>query len=392
MALVERCRQGDLAAFEAIYRTHSGRLYSVACRMLGNPADAEDLLQDVFLTAHRKLDSFRGESALGTWLYRLTTNLCLDYLRSRAAKAGQVTGALAAGRRSSCTTWRVWSTARLPTCSASRKGRRSPRSTRPGCGSGQCSGGGRTRVMACERYLNAIDELIDGTLGPIRRAELELHLETCEDCRALVEDLRELSRATRSLDRLEPPERVWTGIASRLAQEGRVARHFAATPRHRSYTVLALAAALILTVAASLFLLRPRGTGPAALPAQTASAPHAGESNVDAADPVQGVASELALTEEHLQRAIEQAARSDQGVDPQTVAVLQKNLQVVNQAIAESRAALQTNPQSTPARQTLYDALRQKIQFLQDTIALMNEMRKGDAAGAAEIVESGKSS
>jgi RNA polymerase sigma-70 factor (ECF subfamily) len=94
LALVERCRQGDLAAFELIYRTHAGRLYSVACRMLGNPTDAEDLLQDIFLAAHRKLESFRGESALGTWLYRLATNLCLDHLRSRAAKTGQVTSPL----------------------------------------------------------------------------------------------------------------------------------------------------------------------------------------------------------------------------------------------------------------------------------------------------------
>jgi RNA polymerase sigma-70 factor, ECF subfamily len=94
LALVERCRQGDLAAFEGIYKQHAGRLYSVACRMLGNPTDAEDLLQEVFLAAHRKLDSFRGESALGTWLYRLATNLCLDHLRSRAAKTGQLTGAL----------------------------------------------------------------------------------------------------------------------------------------------------------------------------------------------------------------------------------------------------------------------------------------------------------
>jgi RNA polymerase sigma-70 factor (ECF subfamily) len=94
LALVERCRQGDLAAFESIYRTHAGRLYSVACRLLGNPADAEDMLQDIFLAAHRKLDTFRGDSALGTWLYRLAMNLCLDYLRSRAARTGRLTGAL----------------------------------------------------------------------------------------------------------------------------------------------------------------------------------------------------------------------------------------------------------------------------------------------------------
>jgi RNA polymerase sigma-70 factor (ECF subfamily) len=90
-ALVERCRAGDLSAFEEIYRMHSGKLYSLACRMLGNPTDAEDLLQEIFLSAHRKLDGFRGESALGTWLYRLATNQCLDHLRSRAVRTNQVT-------------------------------------------------------------------------------------------------------------------------------------------------------------------------------------------------------------------------------------------------------------------------------------------------------------
>jgi RNA polymerase sigma-70 factor (ECF subfamily) len=94
LALVERCRQGDLTAFEEIYRVHSGRLYNVAFRMLGNPTDAEDLLQEIFLAAHRKLETFRGDSALGTWLYRLAVNLCLDYLRSRTGRASQVTDLL----------------------------------------------------------------------------------------------------------------------------------------------------------------------------------------------------------------------------------------------------------------------------------------------------------
>jgi RNA polymerase sigma-70 factor (ECF subfamily) len=94
LALAERCRQGDLGAFEELYRTHAGRLYGVAFRMVGNAADAEDLLQEIFLAAHRKLDSFRGESALGTWLYRLAVNLCLDYLRSRTGRAIQVTDPL----------------------------------------------------------------------------------------------------------------------------------------------------------------------------------------------------------------------------------------------------------------------------------------------------------
>lgn len=94
LALVHRCLAGDLGAFEELYRAHAGRLYSVALRLLGNPADAEDLLQEIFLAAHRKLQTFRGEAALGTWLYRLATNLCLDHLRSRTGRAGLLTDAL----------------------------------------------------------------------------------------------------------------------------------------------------------------------------------------------------------------------------------------------------------------------------------------------------------
>lgn len=94
LELVERCRSGELGAFEELYRAHSGRLYSLAVRMLGNPADAEDQLQEIFLSAHRKLDSYRGEAALGTWLYRLAMNQILDHVRSRAARSGQLTDGL----------------------------------------------------------------------------------------------------------------------------------------------------------------------------------------------------------------------------------------------------------------------------------------------------------
>ena len=92
--LVERCLSGDLGAFEDLYRQHSTRLYNLAFRMVGNAADAEDLLQDIFLTVYRKLESFRGASALGTWLYRLGMNVCLDRLRSKAARQDQATDTL----------------------------------------------------------------------------------------------------------------------------------------------------------------------------------------------------------------------------------------------------------------------------------------------------------
>lgn len=94
LELVERCREGNAEAFEELYRQHAGRLYNLAFRMTGSAEEAEDLLQDVFLHAHRKLGSFRGESSLGTWLYRLGMNQCLDYLRGRHAKMGRATDSL----------------------------------------------------------------------------------------------------------------------------------------------------------------------------------------------------------------------------------------------------------------------------------------------------------
>lgn len=84
----------DVEAFEAMYRENSARIYSLACRMTGSAADGEDLLQEIFLQAYRKMGTFKGQSSLGTWLYRLALNHCLDYVRSRRAKMNKLTETL----------------------------------------------------------------------------------------------------------------------------------------------------------------------------------------------------------------------------------------------------------------------------------------------------------
>jgi RNA polymerase sigma-70 factor (ECF subfamily) len=78
--------RADLPAFEELYRQHSARLFNLAWRMSGTRADAEDLLQEIFLLAYRKLPEFRGDSSVGTWLYRLAMNRCLDHLKSRQTR------------------------------------------------------------------------------------------------------------------------------------------------------------------------------------------------------------------------------------------------------------------------------------------------------------------
>ncbi len=90
-ALVARCATGEAEAFKELYDAHATRLYNLAYRMAGTSAEAEELLQEIFLQAFRKLSTYKGESALGTWLYRLGMNLCLDHLRSRQGKMDRAT-------------------------------------------------------------------------------------------------------------------------------------------------------------------------------------------------------------------------------------------------------------------------------------------------------------
>lgn len=89
--LVAGCLAGDADAFRKLYDTHAIRLYNVAYRMSGTAAEAEDLVQEIFLLAFRKLGSFKGQSSLGTWLYRLGMNVCLDRLRSKQGKMDRAT-------------------------------------------------------------------------------------------------------------------------------------------------------------------------------------------------------------------------------------------------------------------------------------------------------------
>lgn len=80
---IRLAQQGDASAFEHIYRLHGRRVYALCLRMVGNPAEAEDLTQDAFLQLFRKIGTFRGESAFSTWLHRLSVNVVLMKLRKK---------------------------------------------------------------------------------------------------------------------------------------------------------------------------------------------------------------------------------------------------------------------------------------------------------------------
>src|SRR5438046_3717430 len=82
-ALVEACLGGQAGAFGVIVERHRRSVYMLCYRFVGNHEDASDLSQDVFLRAYRGLRSFRGQSSLGTWLYRIGVNVCLNRVGAR---------------------------------------------------------------------------------------------------------------------------------------------------------------------------------------------------------------------------------------------------------------------------------------------------------------------
>lgn len=81
--LVEQAKQGSQEAFGALITLHEKKIYALCYRMTGNPHDAQDTAQEAFFSAWRSLPTFKGDSAFGTWLYRLATNACIDHLRKQ---------------------------------------------------------------------------------------------------------------------------------------------------------------------------------------------------------------------------------------------------------------------------------------------------------------------
>ena len=84
--LLERCRQGDDLAWEALVRHFQARVYAVACHYMRNAEDARDVAQEIFVRIYERLDSFHGDQAFLPWMLRLSRNVCIDSLRRRKSR------------------------------------------------------------------------------------------------------------------------------------------------------------------------------------------------------------------------------------------------------------------------------------------------------------------
>jgi anti-sigma factor RsiW len=193
----------------------------------------------------------------------------------------------------------------------------------------------------------------DNELDAGERAEVEQHLETCTRCRDIVAALVSVHQVARTLAPIDPPPQVWSRIAAGLESP---------SPRRVTWAA-AIAASLVLVAAAGWF---------------TRSIRHP-DAPASAASDLASVESELREAEDHYQKAIaglEAIATRDAGrLDPHVADTFSTNLRMVDQAIAESRAALASDPQSPLARHSLLDELKTKLGLLEDTVAAINGAR-----------------
>jgi hypothetical protein len=244
-------------------------------------------------------------------------------------------------------------------------------------------------TMTCHDAESLLHDALDRALTPAVGSALAAHLETCGACRDLQADLALVHEAAGALDRPILPAGSWQRLATRLESEGLLAAAgnasagSGAPPRSswRSHAWIAIAATLLAGIGAAIVW---RAQEPARTPS-IASQPAAPPANGNARDPraVEAIEMELRMAAEHYEKAIaglEAILAEDRArLDPTVSLAIERNLVVIDDAIADSRAVLQGQPGSRLAQESLFDAYRRKVGLLQDLIALASDAKRTGA-------------
>ncbi len=247
--------------------------------------------------------------------------------------------------------------------------------------------------MTCREASAALSDYLDRALEAETRARVATHLDQCESCRALLTDLDSIRSTARTLGPITPPAHLWLEIAGQIRLEGPVAVAPPAPPARRpilsrpeTWQWLGLAAALLIVTAGVYVVARPD-------PPTGSTVVASADGNATETPTVETVEDTLRRAEAEYEKAIAQLEQilknGDPAISASAIATLQRSFTTIDSAITESRAALTGNPESQPARTSLFDALGSKVTLLQRTVVLMNEMRQGDAGGAAEAAAGG---
>jgi hypothetical protein len=226
-----------------------------------------------------------------------------------------------------------------------------------------------------------LGEYVDRGLDPQDEREVRDHVASCAACRGVVQDLERLRATARGLGPLAPPDHLWMQIAGRIRlEDARPAAETGTRPRPSFVPWLGLAAALVLiTIGVYVVTSLSSQVSPPAV--------EIAAGNPAVADPVETAVAELQKAATHYENAmleLDRLAQANEGaIEPSLAKLLRDQLDMADRAIAESRQAMQSDPTSQPARESLFEAFRRKVGVLQATVSLMNEMRQGNPDGAA---------
>ena len=235
-----------------------------------------------------------------------------------------------------------------------------------------------SQPMTCTEYEALMDRDLEGELSPDERERADLHLQACSRCATTRADLLEIAANAASLPVLTPSRDLWDGIAARIEAPvialGTTGEHRVPS-RRRSMLRFAAAAAALMTVTAGTTYVLTRNAFRNDVPPVVATvtpAPvddTAGGANTVLVNDPQTLAADAAFEREVIRlRAMLEQRRPD--LDSATVALLERNLQIIDRAIAESRAALTLHPESALLNRQLQNALGKKVQVLR-TAALL---------------------
>jgi|SoiMethySBSTD1v2_1073268.scaffolds.fasta_scaffold03409_18 anti-sigma factor RsiW len=230
--------------------------------------------------------------------------------------------------------------------------------------------------MNCSHYEPLLSGYADDSIGADDRARIAAHLHDCAACRALLQELSAIRMAAQSLESLTPPARVWPQLSAAVASASP-----RTTLRFGWFGWRPVAAVAMTTILATGLWQLAALLTPADAPRVASQAP--------APEMVMPVAIENQTEDDYavaIARLEEVTAADRSALDAETAGTLDAGLVVIDQAISESRAALKSEPDSAPAQESLFTALRRKVSLLQEMLALINEMRKGNQDGAARIL------
>ena len=226
--------------------------------------------------------------------------------------------------------------------------------------------------MNCNTCQPLLSAYVDEALRADERVAVDGHLRGCAACRALALDLSSIRVAAASLEPLIPPAHVWHQIAAKAERQTRASSFQTGWFNWRPVAAVAMTAVLATSLWRVGALLQPSG--------DIAPAPQVAEV-VPAVESDPEAHYTLAIA-----RLVEVTSADQEVLDEDTAGAINAGLTVLDEAITESRAALRSEPQSESAQESLFAALRRKVALLQEMLALINEMRKGNQEGAARIL------